>query len=100
MNKHEQSCIGAKYCILLSNSASVFVVTLVVIIFVVTFIIVIKLESCLGYQSLKMKTFEASDFVVVIIAANLVVIAVVVTFIIVITLKPYLELPKNVIHLS
>ena len=100
MNKHEQSCIAAKYCILLSNSASVFVVTLVVVTFVVTFIIVIKLESCQEYQPSKMKTLQASVSVVVIIAANLVVIAVVVTFIIVITLKPYLELPKNVIHLS
>ena len=95
MNKHEQSCTAAKYCILLSNSACVFVVTLVVIIFVVTFIIVIKLESCQEYQPSKMKTLEASVFVVVIIAATLVV-----TFIIVITLKPYHELPKNFSQLS
>ena len=100
MNKHEQACIAAKYCILLSNSACVFVVTLVVIIFVVSFIIVIKLDSCQEYQPSKIKTLRASVFVIVIIAATLVVIAVVVTFIIVITLKPYHELPKNFIQLS
>ena len=92
MNKHEQSCIAAKFCILLSNSASVFVV----IIFVVTFIIVIKLESCQEYQPSKMKTLEASVFVIVIIAATLVVIAVVVTFIIVITLEPSHKLPQKI----
>ena len=99
INKHEQSCIAAKYCILLVS----LLLSLLSLLFSLLWLSILTLSSLKNFpwntqkkiQPSKLKTVEASFFVVVVNVVIIVVIVVVVNFNIVITQEFSLEHPKK-----